>query len=51
MRALHRECIDEKGLVRHRLVYAVQVVDGVVGYAGDQVPARLAHERKPARVL
>ena len=37
--------IDEERLARVDLVDAVQVVDGVVGHAGDQVPARLALER------
>ncbi len=36
--------LDEERLVGHRLVDAIEVVDGVVGHAGDQVPARLALE-------
>ena len=36
--------LDEERLAGHRLVDAIQVVDGVVGHAGDQVPARLALE-------
>ncbi len=34
----------EERLAGHRLVDAVQVINGVVGHAGDQVPARLALE-------
>ena len=35
----------KNGLGGHGLVDAVQIVDGVVGHAGDQVPVRLALER------
>ncbi len=39
-------CIfDEKGLVRLNLIEAVQVVYGLVGHGGGQVPPRLAFER------
>ena len=37
--------LDEDGLGRFRLVDPRHVVDGVVGHAGDEVPARLALER------
>ncbi len=37
--------LTKNGLLGVGLVDAVQVIDGVVGHAGDQVPARLALER------
>ena len=39
-----RRVFDEERLRRHRLVEAIEIVDRVVGHAGDQVPARLALE-------
>ena len=37
--------LAEERLVGHRLVNAIQVIDGVVGHAGDQIPSRFALER------
>ena len=38
------DVIEEEGLAGIDLVDAVQVIDGVVGHSGDQVPSRLPHE-------
>jgi len=35
---------EEKRLAGHRLIDAIQILDGVVSHAGDQVPLRLALE-------
>ena len=37
-----RRVLDEERLARHRLVDAVQVIDRIVGHAGDEIPFRLA---------
>ena len=39
-----RRILDEERLRGHRLIHAIQVIDRVVGHAGDQVPLRFALE-------
>ena len=40
-----RRVFEEKRLAGHRLVDAIQVIDGVIGHSSNQVPLRLALER------